>query len=81
MKDTYFEKLKVKIFEVVDTANICAEKKDIKRNCVNYGKYIAYLEMLIGMGHDTDLVVYEDENGCFRIPVVKVDEKEWVRWE
>ena len=75
MNNTYFEEIKLRVIRAADQTNCNADEKDIKRNHTNYGTASAFLSILGDFGHDIDLPVWEDENGCLRIPFVKIDDK------
>ena len=40
---------------------------------MNYGCLITWQRIAQQMGHNTDTPVWEDENGCLRVPFIEID--------
>lgn len=81
MKQTFFEELKVRAYEAANATNYCADNKDTNRNHVSYGQYTAWIRMIGDMGHRTNLAVWEDDNGCLRIPFIEIDGEKWTEFK
>lgn len=81
MEKTYFETLKVRVYKAAMRTNDCADDKDKNRNHVNYGEATAWTQVMEDMGHKTDLPVWEDENGCLRIPYVEIDGEKYIEFK
>lgn len=73
MKNDIFEQIKVEVVKCAMALNDCADLKDVKRNHVNYGCLITWQRIARQMGHNTDTPVWEDENGCLRVPFIEID--------
>lgn len=74
-EDKAFKELKEWLDLDAHRVNYCADDKDINRNHVNYGCVITTARVLREMGHRTDIPVWEDENGCLRIPYIIIDDE------
>ena len=72
MESTYFGKIKTKIIMDCGSVNDYADRKDVNRNHVNYGRVTAWSLMLSDMGHSVEVCAWED-NGFLRIPKLKID--------
>lgn len=70
---TYFMTIKGRLCMAAMRINTYAEDKDLSRNHVNYGELSAWKQVLEDMGHRVGAWVWEDENGCLRIPQVEID--------
>lgn len=80
MEKTYFETLKVRVYEAASRTNDCADDKDTNRNHVNYGSTTAWVWVMIDMGHKVNLPVREDDNGCLRIPFIEIDGQKYIEF-
>lgn len=69
----FIEKLKADTIQSAANVNQCAEDKDINRNHVNYGSTTTYAKVLRELGHEVDVPVWGDENGCLRIPRLNIN--------
>lgn len=65
------ETIQMEVIKAAKAVNDCADQKDVKRNRVNYGCLITWQEIAQRMGNEINTVVWEDENGCLRIPYVE----------
>lgn len=81
MKDTYFGEIKVRAYTAADRTNGCADSKDVLRNHTNYGECTAWVRVMIDMGHKVNLPVWEDDNGCLRIPFLEIDGEKWIEFQ
>lgn len=75
MGESYFEQIKAKYILTAMRTNDCAEERDTNRNHTNYGSASTWGEVLKDMGHKIETSVWEDGNGCLRIPCVSIDEE------
>lgn len=75
MKELYFEEVKERLLISVIAVNDYADQKDKNRNRVNYGSAIAWSHILRDFGHSNGISVWEDGNGCLRIPRITIDGK------
>lgn len=81
MKDNYFDTLKVRIYQAANNANSQADTKDINRNHVNYGAVAELARIMRDFGHKTDIPVWEDDNGCLRIPYIEIDGSKYIEFD
>jgi len=81
MNDRYFDTLKERFIWYAGRVSDCADDRDINRSHVNYGVTTAFSQVLEDMGHKTDIPVWEDENGCLRIPYITLDGEELIRFD
>ena len=72
MNESYFETIKTRLIMAASYVNDHATRKDANRNRVNYGEAITWACVLRDMGHNTDIPVWEDDNGCLRIPYIQI---------
>lgn len=75
MEGLYFEELKKRYIMDAGDVNHYADLKDIRRNRVNYGCVSAWAQVLQDLGHSANTAVWEDRNGCLRIPSISIDGK------
>lgn len=73
MEKRYFDEIKLRAIKAAMNVNDCAEQKAVNRNHTNYGFLSAWLQVIIDMGHKTTGPVWEDENGCLRVPFIDID--------
>lgn len=71
--EDYFECLKARMVTSALWVNAQAKDGDVERNRVNYGETIAWTRVMRDLGHKTNVAVWEDENGCLRIPFIEID--------
>lgn len=76
-ENKFFQEAKQNFILGAGYTNTCAKKKDINRNHVNYGSMITWASILRKLGHDTFYAVWEDENGCLRIPYITIDNEKF----
>lgn len=74
MKSIYIDELKMSLFSFADGTNICADEKAVNGNHINYGGASAIAQVLIDFNCTVKLPVWKDENKCFRIPFIQVDD-------
>lgn len=72
MERSVFEEIKMEMYKAAEAVNYYADKKDLKRNRVNYGCLITWDRIIRQMGHDTNIAVWEDDD-CLRIPFVEIE--------
>ena len=75
MKELYFEEVKTRRLLSAKDVDDYADQNDKNRNRVNYGSTIAWSHILRDFGHSTGVSVWEDGNGCLRIPRITIDGK------
>ena len=80
MKESYFEELKTRYLTDADAVNHYANLEDVKRNRVKYGRVTAWAQVLQDFGHSTNTAVWEDRNGCLRIPTIAIDGKKLAKF-
>ena len=64
------------MFEACWRANSQAKEHDVNRNHVNYGAAATYSRLLNDLGHDCEIMAYE-ENDCLVIAGCKLDGKQF----
>lgn len=57
-KGTMYEEIFLGMYRSIDWMVQAYNRKDMKRNHVNYGSATAFASVLQGMGHEVDLRVY-----------------------
>lgn len=67
-----FEEIKMEMYKAAEAVNHYADRKDLKRNRVNYGCLITWDRIIRQMGHDTNIAVWEDGD-YLRIPFVEIE--------
>lgn len=72
MESTYFNKIKTQIVMDCGSVNDYADRKDVNRNHVNYGRVTAWSLMMCEIGHKVEVFAWED-NGFLRISALKID--------
>ena len=80
MKENYFDELKIRMYCAADNVNSQAIEKDINRNHVNYGSVTTLALIMRDFGHTTDIPVWEDDNGCLRIPYIEIDGQKFIEF-
>ena len=78
MEKNYYEYVKKEYIMSAMNTNDYAEEKDINRNHTNYGSLTTWATVLRNMGHDTRTDVWQDDNGCLRIPCISIDHEDIV---
>lgn len=73
MERSIFEETKMEIYKAAEAVNHYADRKDSKRNRVNYGCLITWEKIIRQMGHDTNIAVWETEDELLRIPFVEIE--------
>lgn len=73
MSQSFYEFLKLEAIRSAMWTNSNADDKDVNRNHTNYGSTTSYMRILHELGHKTFLPVWEDDNGCLRIPFIQID--------
>lgn len=69
-----FEEIKVKVIQAIWQMNGHANRGDVNRNHVLYGKVSAYGDILRCMGHMTELSnCWENDKGCLVISHAAID--------
>lgn len=66
------EELKTNIYIHAGAINSCADDKDLNRNHVNYGCMTTYSEIIRKFGVTVECSVWEDSNGCLRVPKITI---------
>lgn len=77
----YYEALKSRYITDAMAVNFYADEKDVERNRVNYGSMNAWAQALRDFGHSTDTPVWEDGEGCLRIPYISIDGKRLLEFQ
>ena len=71
----FIEKLKGGVITAAMRVNRNANEKDVDCNHVNYGHATAIADSLRYLGHEVNIPVWCDDNGCLRIPKLSIDGK------
>lgn len=72
MERSIFEEIKMEIYKAAEAVNRYADRKDLKRNRVNYGILITWNKIIRQMEHNTNIAVWEDGD-YLRIPFVEIE--------
>lgn len=81
MKRTYFNEIMDRAIMAGNAVNGMADRKDVNRNHVNYGTLTAWAQVMDDMGHKVFIPVWEDDNGCLRVPYLEIDKKRAVEYQ
>lgn len=81
MERKYFDEIMGRAMQAASATNGNADRNDVNRNHVNYGITTTWAQVMQDMGHNVKVPVWEDENGCLRIPFLEIDGKRVIEYQ